>query len=223
MKNGQIDFVLFDLIGTTVQDNNKDGSFIIDNLKKAFSLNGFHVSFIEINQYRGITKKEIINKILIDHNQDHTCGNLIYQDFISFLNKSLGNLQEIVGAKVVFNTLIDNGIRIGIGSGLPMDLIIRIINNVGWKIQTFDYIGSSEVLGKSRPDPIMINDSMRKLKIKDRLTVLKVGDTIVDIQEGKNAGVMTASVLTGTQRRQELEAYEPDYVFPDIQEILTLI
>jgi len=85
--------VLFDLIGTTVKDNNNGGSFIIDNLKKAFSINGFHVSFIEINQYRGITMKEVINRILIDHNQAQDCENIIYQDFISFLNKSLRNLQ----------------------------------------------------------------------------------------------------------------------------------
>ena len=123
----------------------------------------------------------------------------------------------------MFKTLMENGIRIGIGSGLPMDLIIRIIHNVGWKIHAFIYIRSSEVLGKSRHDPIMINDSMEKLKIKDRLTVLKVGDTIVDILEGENAGIMTAGVLTRTQKRQELESGEPDFIFSDIREILTLI
>lgn len=64
---------------------------------------------------------------------------------------------------------------------------------------------------------------MEKLKIKDRLTVLKVGDTIVDILEGENAGIMTAGVLTRTQKRQELESGEPDFIFSDIREILTLI
>jgi hypothetical protein len=54
-----------------------------------------------------------------------------------------------------------------------MPLILRIIDHVGWQTKDFDYIGSSEDLGKSRPDPIMINEAIFKLKIKDRSRVTK--------------------------------------------------
>ena len=69
----------------------------------------------------------------------------------------------------------------------------------------------------------MIFDSMEKLMINDKAKVLKIGDTVVDIQEGKNAGVVTASVLTGTQKRDELEKFNPDYIFNDITEIISII
>lgn len=64
---------------------------------------------------------------------------------------------------------------------------------------------------------------MEKLMIKDKEKVLKIGDTVIDIQEGKNAGVITAGVLTGTQKRDELEKFKPDYIFNDITEIKSII
>lgn len=53
--------------------------------------------------------------------------------------------------------------------------------------------------------------------------MLKVGDTFVDIQEGKNAGVFTAGVLSGTQSREILEEIKPDYIFADINEISAIV
>ena len=69
----------------------------------------------------------------------------------------------------------------------------------------------------------MILDSMNRLNINDRSRVLKIGDTIADIQEGKNAGVITAVVMTGTQTRDELIKLNPDYIFADITDLLNIL
>jgi phosphonatase-like hydrolase len=222
MINRMFEFVLFDMIGTTIQDSYNGDSLIIDSFRKAFLLNGFQVSYLEINQQRGKSKKEAINNIITEQKQIHDLADKIYMDFISLLDKSMTCLKEISGAAKVFSFLKENGTKIGLGSGLPLDIMMRIINNAGWESDSFDYIGSSEVLGKGRPDPVMINDSMAKLKINDKSRVLKVGDTVVDIQEGKNAGVLTAGVLTGTQTRDELEKHNPDYILSNITEIISI-
>jgi phosphoglycolate phosphatase-like HAD superfamily hydrolase len=52
--------------------------------------------------------------------------------------------------------------------------------------------------------------------------VLKVGDTRLDIEEGRNAGVATAAVLTGTQTRAYLEEARPDYVLSSVADLPTL-
>jgi len=219
----RLKFVLFDMIGTTIQDSKNGDSLVIDSFEKAFSINGIQVNFLEINQQRGKNKKEAIYNILYSHNQTCNLADKIYSDFMDLMNNSLIRLSEIDGASNVFRVLREKGIKIGLGSGLPMDLIVSIIKIIGWKLENFDYVGSSEELGKGRPDPIMINDSLSKLNIKDLSKVLKVGDTIADIQEGRNAGVLTASVLTGTQKREELEKYKPDYIFSDIKEIINIL
>jgi phosphonatase-like hydrolase len=220
MINIMFDFILFDMIGTTIQDSYNGDSLIIDSFRKAFSLNGFQVSYLEINQQRGKSKKEAITNILTEQKQIHDLDDKIYMDFIALLDKSMTCLREISGAAKVFSLLKENGTKVGLGSGLPMDIMMRIINNAGWKPDSFNYIGSSEDIGKGRPDPAMIYDSLSKLKINDKSRVLKVGDTVADIQEGKNAGVLTAAVLTGTQTRDELEKHDPDYIISDINEII---
>ncbi|MGB4961049.1 MAG: HAD-IA family hydrolase [Saprospiraceae bacterium] len=223
MNDSRLKFILFDMIGTTVQDAKNDDSLIIECFKDAFSINGFQASFLEINQQRGKSKKDAIKNILKSQHQSNELSDQIYTDFIRLMKDSLTSFAEIEGASGVFRVLQEHGIKIGLGSGLTMDMIVGIMEMIGWKLDSFDYIGSSESLGKGRPDPIMIHDAMYRLNIEDLSRVLKIGDTVADIQEGKNAGVLTACVLTGTQKRDELEKYKPDYIFADITEIIQIL
>ena len=223
MDDKKYDFILFDLIGTTVQDSHNGESLILDAFRKSFLGNGFDIDYDQINLQRGKRKKEAIRFILEDNNADSELINKVYTDFIELLHGSICSFFEVDGAKNVFETLKVKKIKIGIGSGLPLAFLLRIISQVGWQTINFDYIGSSDDFGKGRPDPVMIFDAVEKTGMKDKTRILKVGDTIVDIQEGKNAGVQTAVVLTGTQTRQMLEKFNPDFIFTDINEILTIL
>jgi len=221
--NNNFEFILFDLIGTTVKDSGNGDSLIITNFSRAFSQNGIAISFQDINHQRGKNKKEAIENILREHKANIALADKIYDDFMELLVSSLDGMDEMEGASTIFRILNEKGIKIGIGSGLPKEFVARLIEKIGWQHLSFDYIGSSVELGKGRPDPIMIFDAIENLGIKDKQKVLKIGDTIVDIQEGKNAGVKTAAVLTGTQSKELLQAQNPDYVLLDIRELATII
>ena len=223
MDANKFDFVLFDLIGTTVRDSPNGESLILDAFYNAFYINGFKIDRYLINQQRGKSKKEAIKILLTDYVIDQKLSEKIYSDFIGVLNDSLGSFNEIDGTFNVFNKLKEKNIMIGLGSGLPKDFMLAIIARTGWPFSSFDYLGSSEELGSGRPNPIMINDAMKKLNLDQKERVLKVGDTIVDIQEGQNAGVKTACVLTGTQSREMLKLQTPDYIFTDITDLLNII
>ncbi|MGO3417868.1 MAG: HAD hydrolase-like protein, partial [Pseudolactococcus laudensis] len=49
-----------------------------------------------------------------------------------------------------------------------------------------------------RPAPDMINKNLERLAIQNRQTVIKVGDTVSDILEGKNANVLSVGVIEGS-------------------------
>jgi phosphoglycolate phosphatase-like HAD superfamily hydrolase len=223
MINPKFDFLLFDMIGTTIKDSIGNDSLIIDCFQKAFSLNGIQVGYNCVNQQRGKSKRESIAGILTQHSHAIDLSNKIYDDFKDLLSNSLSSLTEIKGTGEIFELLKRKGIKLGLGSGLPKDLIIRIIESQNWPLDSFDYIGSFDEIGKGRPDPIMILDILQKFKIEDKSRLLKIGDTVVDIQEGKNAGVKTAVVLTGTQSRSDLERNYPDFIFNDINEIIQIL
>lgn len=219
----EINYILFDLIGTTIQDTHNGESLVLDCFFESFRQNGLSIDFDRINRQRGKTKRDAIENLLADEKINPGLPEKIYSDFIGLLKKSITHFKEVKSASTVFRYLKEKNIKIGLGSGLPKDFLVAIIRQTGWDINQFDYIGSSDELGKGRPDPAMIFDSMNKLKIGDPSKILKVGDTIADIQEGKNAGVLTAAVLTGTQKKDELLACHPDYLFEDINELMNVL
>jgi phosphonatase-like hydrolase len=218
----KFELIFFDLIGTTIKDSDAHESLVIDSFYKSFALNGFQLSYKKVNEQRGKRKREAIQK-LIPEGLSIQIEDQIYNDFMRLLNASKGDFAEMPGALSLFKFLKNNNIKVAIGSGLPIDFIRELIKSLQWQSVKFDYIGSSEEFGKGRPDPIMIIDAMTKLNIKDKSKVLKVGDTIVDIQEGKNAGVLTAAVLTGTQRKADLEKQKPDFVLQSILQVPELL
>ena len=105
-----------------------------------------------------------------------------------------------------------------------MQVVQAIASQLGWLDEgLLDYVGSAEQIGVGRPNPKMIHDAMQRLGITDGLAVVKIGDTVVDVQEGKNAGVWTVAVLTGSQTESQLMAAAPDYILSSIRELRTLI
>jgi phosphoglycolate phosphatase-like HAD superfamily hydrolase len=56
--------------------------------------------------------------------------------------------------------------------------------------------------------------------VEETAAVIKVGDTMVDIQEGRmsNCGLV-AAVTTGAYSRAELMAYSPDHVVDSLAEL----
>ena len=60
----------------------------------------------------------------------------------------------------------------------------------------------------------MIFRNMEALGLMDVRRVIKVGDTVSDIREGKNAGVLSAGIVTGSSEMglslEEFEALSPE-------------
>ena len=68
----------------------------------------------------------------------------------------------------------------------------------------------------------MIYDMMKKCGVENT-EMLKVGDTISDIMEGKNANVKTAVILSGTQDENELLRCDPDYVLHSLMDLKEIV
>ena len=65
----------------------------------------------------------------------------------------------------------------------------------------------------------MVYAAMEATGVKDPRSVVKVGDTVVDVEEGRAAGCLTVSVLSGTQGREALERANPDLLLPSVTEL----
>ena len=55
--------------------------------------------------------------------------------------------------------------------------------------------------------------------IEDPKSVIKIGDTLADIKEGKNAGCKTVGVLSGAAKKSILEKENPDFIIDSIMDL----
>ncbi|HJS54581.1 MAG TPA: HAD hydrolase-like protein [Chitinophagaceae bacterium] len=217
----KIKAVLFDFIGTTAKEKN---SFVVSScLSGAFIDHGLFLTTEYFNSVRGMNKAYIINEVLERYNLPLSMATAIHASFKSRIKHNLENISAFEDSLYVFSYLLRIGISIGIGTDLSREVFDIIFSHLEWSKKGFNYIGFSDKIGKSRPAPDMIFDMMSKLGIKESKEILKVGDTVASIYDGKKAGCITAALLSGTQSAEELLTEEPDYLMKSLSDIKKII
>ena len=100
-----------------------------------------------------------------------------------------------------------------------------LITKLGWKKgEEFDGLVTATDVLHNRPDPDMILLAMEKFGISNGREVVKVGDSIIDIEEGKNAGcILTIGITTGAHTREQLMSAHPDHIINNLLELLPLV
>lgn len=218
--------VVFDLAGTTFNDNINGLPLITVAMQEAFKRHGFQIEPSNVNEVRGMEKKEAIRTLLGSFKNTHHDLSLvdrIFGDFKTSLDQQVNKLQnEIPGTTDVFMKLKEQDIKIAVGSGFPHELVIKIVEALNWA-DIVDYVSSAEKEGNGRPNPCLIKSAMVEFGITDPNDVVKVGDTKLDIQEGKNAGCWTVAVLTGTQNRSKLAVENPNFIIESVVELPKII
>ena len=114
------------------------------------------------------------------------------------------------------------GAKIAVGSGFPHSVVETITDTLNWS-SLVDFVCSAEKAGHGRPHPAMIHSAIKFFGIMDPRSVVKVGDTKVDVEEGKNAGCWTIAVLTGTQSREFIARSKPDFIINCIADLPDLL
>ena len=228
MLSQPIQLAMFDMAGTTVNDKIGGCPLMVISMMRAFTKHGIELSPDVINKHRGKQKSEAIQTLLrevaeLSPAEVERVGDGVYREFLRELESNLSRISEIDGTTELFRHLKSKDIHIGVGSGFPTQVVQAIVSQLGWLEKgLLDYVGSAEQVGVGRPNPRMIHDAMQQLGITDGRKVVKIGDTVVDVQEGKNAGAWTVAVLTGSQTEAQLMAVAPDYILSSIRELMTL-
>ena len=123
------------------------------------------------------------------------------------MSKSIPNL---------FRQLRSKGIQIALNTGYPSVLQKGLIHHLNLEELIDEAISASEV-PHGRPSPDMIYAVMSRLGIVDSKQVLKIGDTVRDIEEGRNAKCgLTIGVLSGADSAESLKTAGADLILPDI-------
>ena len=122
------------------------------------------------------------------------------------------------GAEEVLAWLEEQGIRTGIVSTKGSDQITGIFAKYGRKDGLSLIIGGQDVT-RNKPDPEGLNLALERLGLgKDE--VLFCGDTVIDAETAKRAGVDFCAVLNGTTPAEAFADYPHVHIAPDLTELL---
>ncbi|MCD7937935.1 MAG: phosphonoacetaldehyde hydrolase [Tannerellaceae bacterium] len=123
----------------------------------------------------------------------------MYQSFEKHLFASLSDFTTPVpGVIDTVATLRDAGIKIGSTTGYTakmMEIVRPGAEQQGYRV---DNLVTPDGLPAGRPAPYMIYKNMIDLAIPSVEQVVKVGDTIADIEEGVNAKVWSVGIIEGS-------------------------
>lgn len=225
MQN-KIEMVVFDMAGTTVNENN----LVYKTLRNAINNAGFTFSLDEVlAEGAGKEKKQAIRAVLSTYGgiTDEKLTIKIYDEFITVLTDAYAK-EEILpqpNAAELFAALKERNILAVLNTGYDRATASAILDKLEWKEgKDFDLLVTATDVSRNRPDPDMIELAMERFNIKDGSHVVKVGDSTIDIEEGKNAGCgLSIGITTGAHTAAQLQTANPDHIIDNLMDLLPLI
>jgi len=77
-------------------------------------------------------------------------------------------------------------------------------------------------MNRLKPDMILL--AMKQFNICNGNEVIKVGDFIIDIEEGRNAGCeFNIGITTGAHTLKQLQSTIPDFIMNDLLALLPIL
>ena len=221
----QYEAIIFDWAGTTVDYG---GFAPVQAFMEIFKEYGITPTMEETRKPMGMLKWDHIKTMLSMerireefkriHGRDFTDQDVdeMHEKFAASLMKILDQFSDPKDYVVdTVAKLRDAGLMIGSTTGYTdamMEIVTKEAAKAGYKPDCWFSPDSTGHMG--RPYPYMIFKNMEALKVTGVDKVMKVGDTLSDIREGKNAGVFTVGIIEGSSEmgltKEEYAALSPE-------------
>lgn len=216
-----IELAVFDMAGTVVNENN----VVYKTLQKAINKTGHELDLDFVLEHgAGKEKHQAIKDILnalIDSKEQ--ASEPIFEDFKKLLDNAYHtlNVTSFEGVEQMLTQLKSKKIKIALNTGYNRAVAELLLQKMNWKQgEQYDALVTADDVVEGRPHPAMIFKAMQLLKITNSNNVLKAGDSIIDIEEGKNAQCgVTVGVTTGAHTEDQLKSAQPNYVLSSLTEL----
>lgn len=202
--------VIFDLIGTTIQDRGVVPAALRDALREV----GVEVSDDQVRRIRGASKREAIASLVPDRPDRGARVAAAHAAFNARLAAAgaAGEVGAIGGVRPVLESLRASGVRVALTTGLERDIAEPLVRAASLD-DAADALVCGDDVSRGRPAPYLI---FRAMEITGEVSVHDVacvGDTPLDLQAGFHAGVRwNVGVLSGGQTRAQLEAHPHTHI-----------
>lgn len=212
----EIDLIVFDLDGTLVAS--LEG--IQYSMNKVLERNGYPVH--SLDSYRlfvGDGLKKVAERALPVEQRSVDQIERIYNELLDVYRTGYTyQLRLYPDMDTTLDLLVQQNIRLAVNTNKHQDIAQWIVDSYmdKWPIL--------QVAGKrpdrpGKPDPAGLIELMRTLNADPQKT-LYVGDTSVDLQTARNAGVKCVCVTYGFRTREELMLHDPEHLINSPLELI---
>ncbi len=220
----RIQLAVFDWAGTTVDYGSSAPMVVFEEI---FRNAGIALTRAQINGPMGMEKKAHIRSLLSlasaseqwnakygrSWNEEDVTA--LYEQFEARLAQVVAEYSKpIDGVVETMEQLREMGIKIGSTTGYNAEMMKHVLPAASAAGYTPDCVITPDLTGLGRPTPFMLFACMREMNVYPVTSVVKVGDTIADILEGKNAGAWSIGILTGSNllglTQEEYDTMHPD-------------
>jgi phosphonatase-like hydrolase len=218
-----VKLLVCDMAGTTVNER----GIVYKTLYETIKGYDIYIEPEEMKSWYGINKTQVLEHFLDRDTEYKDNKEAILPQMLNSFKKNLKNNYSKDGSislidnelPQLFNEFRSKGIKIALNSGFSVDIQRELIKNL--KMDTFiDEFISSEEVPHGRPEPYMIEELMKRCDISDSNQVIKIGDSINDILEGKNAKCYASiGVLSGAENMDNLINNGADAVIESVMSL----
>ena len=218
-----IALVVFDMAGTTIEDSGQVPEAFTTVLRQ----HGIEITDDALRAVRGASKRDAIRHFVVRHHKtgiDALTDRIFndFRDYLAMLFKA-GGVKPVAGAAETFRWLRGLGVRIALNTGFDRLTTDLIIDAVGWKSGVADAIICGDDVALGRPAPYLIFRSMEATGVTSVHQVMCVGDTVLDMQAGHNAGARhVVGVLSGAHKKDQLEKEPHTHLIASVADLPSL-
>jgi phosphonatase-like hydrolase len=213
--------VVFDLAGTTVKDNGE----VAYAFTAALAEHNIEVTSERLRSLRGSSKREAVLRFIPEGPDRARHAEAVYASFREHLAERyrVEGIEPVEGAERIFQGLRAQGVRVALNTGFDRDITGLLLTALDWGERIVDAVVCSDDVMQGRPAPYLIFHAMEATGTISVQQVANVGDTVLDLKAGHNAGVRwNVGVLSGAHDRQLLEQAPHTHLLQSITELLNL-
>ena len=221
-----IRMVVFDMAGTTIDENN----VVYKCVQKALNEYQIPATLKQVLEFgAGKEKLQAIKDVyaeVMQETADETTAKTIYDKFSVLLEDAyeMIDMKLFEGLRSTLFFLYKRDVKVVFNTGYTKDVATKILKKVDCIVgRDIDLLVTADMVENSRPAPDMITYALQHFNIKP-WECIKVGDSAIDILEGKNAKVKyTIGITTGAQTYDQLKTEHPDYIIHNLRELIPII
>lgn len=209
--------VIFDLDGT-ILDTLED---LKNSVNFALSKNGLPVRTIdEIRTFVGNGIRLLMERA-VPENTDSSVVDRCFEDFKAhYKEHSADNTKPYEGIIALLDELKSKGVKLAVVSNKADFAVQTLVEKYFQGL--FDFaVGEREGI-RRKPCPDSVNEAIKVLDASPD-EVVYVGDSEVDIETSRNAGVNCVAVTWGFRDKCVLESLSPEYIIDKPSQLMVLI